>query len=556
MSNKKKLGQKKYSDLNKFKQRYDKRIEKFLNQNSETNVVFLNADYGMGKTTFIKKCLKIPENQIYSPWLNKSDDYIEEIYYNVEKINTGKLSSIALFLAVLATIITILGNSIISILMELNKGDTYIVRMENLSLIFSNDTNMWLLFWSLIIILVIVLIFIGDKIFSNPVPLVKFFKKENGKYYEKAIIKKIADRIDKVLVIEDIDRTDDIEEILIAANKISEYIKERKVQKYILVTGDYIRTIKRINNSKDYNNNSLNLESSGNKGIFLVEKIISLRIDFLTVNERVTSLLKEKNIMNLAPIEIDEIVEFIKNKYLSIRFLERFLESNYRINERYNSLYHLLLKYYKNEKFFNISDNIIKDSVYNIENFPVCMNDIELLLQKEKVIINGITYENLGKKNNRYDSINTVFNGLFFDKNNELIQMFKKFYFNDKYPILKNDYEKRSQADNIAIIGNLYDNRRLKQNLDDYLISFNNREEDTGDNFLLNKRCYFSAVSTSDNYNFYKINKVNIDKAEVIASDSEFIVAYIAAFMRKNKNEISKNYPKITELISNILMNN
>ena len=556
MSNKKKLGQKKYSDLNKFKQRYDKRIEKFLNQNSETNVVFLNADYGMGKTTFIKKCLKIPENQIYSPWLNKSDDYIEEIYYNVEKINIGKLSSIALFLGVLATIITILGNSIISILMELNKGDTYIVRMENLSLIFSNDTNMWLLFWSLIIILVIVLIFIGDKIFSNPVPLVKFFKKENGKYYEKAIIKKIVDRIDKVLVIEDIDRTDDIEEILIAANKISEYIKERKVQKYILVTGDYIRTIKRINNSKDYNNNSLNLESSGNKGIFLVEKIISLRIDFLTVNERVTSLLKEKNIMNLAPIEIDEIVEFIKNKYLSIRFLERFLESNYRINERYNSLYHLLLKYYKNEKFFNISDNIIKDSVYNIENFPVCMNDIELLLQKEKVIINGITYENLGKKNNRYDSINTVFNGLFFDKNNELIQMFKKFYFNDKYPILKNDYEKRSQADNIAIIGNLYDNRRLKQNLDDYLISFNNREEDTGDNFLLNKRCYFSAVSTSDNYNFYKINKVNIDKAEVIASDSEFIVAYIAAFMRKNKNEISKNYPKITELISNILMNN
>ena len=69
---KKKIKYEEHADLNEFENKYNKRIDEFLNSNPETRVVFLNADFGWGKTTFIKNNLKVLENQIYSPWLNKS----------------------------------------------------------------------------------------------------------------------------------------------------------------------------------------------------------------------------------------------------------------------------------------------------------------------------------------------------------------------------------------------------------------------------------------------------------------------------------------------------
>ena len=74
-----------HEDLIKFEKVYKERIKEFLNGNPESKIVFLNADFGWGKTTFIKNNLKVKESCIYSPWLNKADNYLEEIYYNVTK---------------------------------------------------------------------------------------------------------------------------------------------------------------------------------------------------------------------------------------------------------------------------------------------------------------------------------------------------------------------------------------------------------------------------------------------------------------------------------------
>lgn len=538
---KNKIKYEKHEDLDEFEKKYNKRIHEFLNSNPETRVVFLNADFGWGKTTFIKNNLKIQDNQIYSPWLNKSENYLEEIYYNVTKKDKGFLSSLSIFISVILTIITILSGSIISILIELYKDNT-------------NNLNS--LLWGLIFIIVFVVIILAIFIFIKPIPIINFFKKDNGKYYENKIIKNIVKRVNKALVIEDIDRTDDIENILIAANKISEYIKDNNLNIYVLITGDYVRMIRRISEPNMYDTTSFNLSKYRNKGTFVVEKIISLRVDFSPINERINTLLLEHNLsMKLEKIEYDEIIAFIKNKYLSIRFFTRFLEKYNLEIKKSNSLYHLMLKYFQEEKYFNLPQNVIENSIYNIDRFPNCLNDIEMMLQKNGIIINDKKYTDITidhTKENNYRIINNAFKKLFFEKNKDCIEIFKEFYDSNIYPVLREDMRNYQQYNNTVSIGNSLKPENLKQDLDNYLLSYNNNEGYMNEGILINKRCYFPTVNTSNNFEYYKINQVEISETKEVASEA-FVYAYIAAFFRKNDYQIANNYCEIKNLILQII---
>lgn len=532
----KKIKYEEHADLNEFEEKYNNRINEFLKSNPETRVVFLNADFGWGKTTFIKNNLKIPENQIYSPWLNKSENYMEEIYYNVTKKDKGFLSSFSVFISVILTMITILSSSIISILIELSKDNIHILQIIDSKLILTSNDNLKLLLWGLIAIIVVVILLLAIFIFIKPIPIINFFKKDNGKYYENKIIKNIVKKIDRVLVIEDIDRTDDIENILIVANKISEYIKNNNLNKYILITGDYVRMVRRISEPNSYDNSSLNLSTYRNKGTFTVEKIISLRVDFSTIYERIDTLLIENNLkMELKKIEYDEIVAFIKNKYLSIRFFIRFLEKYNLEISKSNSLYHLLLKYFQEEKYFNIPNNVIERSIYNIERFPNCINDIEMMLQKGGIIINNKKHTDIKINNSEksnYNVINDAFNKLFFEKDGDCIKIFKEFYLNNLFPVLIDDKKNYRSYDNKVNIGNTLKPTNLKQDLDNYLLGYNNNEEEMHEGMLINKRCYFPTINTSNSFEHYKINQVNINDTKEV-SNEEFVFAYIAVFLEK-----------------------
>lgn len=541
-----------HKDLIAFEKKYNTRITEFLANNPETRVVFLNADFGWGKTTFIQNNLKVEENCIYSPWLNKSENYLEEIYYNVTKKDKGKISSKVLFVTSIVTIITILLGSIISILSEIFKDNYYTCSFQNFKIVCLNNDNLPVL---LIIILLITLIIIGILaffIFQKPVPIISFFKKENGKYYENRIIENILKEVDKVLVIEDIDRIDDIEDVLIEANKISEYIKDKKLNKYILITGDYARTIRRIGEPNIFDNYNFDLATYRNKGTFLAEKIISLRIDFSSIKDRMDNIFEEFSLKpNLTKIEYDEIIEFTKNRFLSIRFFKRFIEKYKNNVEEGFSVYHLLLKYYQEEKYFNIDETVINNSLYNISKFPVCLNDIEILLQRKKVKLPNRELKKIPKLHNikgNYDIITNAFSDILSLENNT-ISIFKEYYNSNIFPKLKTD---RPTTSNIVSIGSTLKPNNLKNDLDNYLIGYNNNEIGMMESLLINKRCYFSSKNSSNNYENYKINQVELDQTKEIANN-DFVIAYIACFFRNNKNEISKNYPELNKKIDEII---
>lgn len=545
-----------HTDLVEFAKYYNNRIDEFLKCNPETRIVFLNADFGWGKTTFIKNNLKISDNCIYSPWLNKSDNYIEELYYNITKKDKGFLSSAAIFISIILTIITILFGSIISILVELNKDNSYTCEIINFKLICSNSDTLITLLCFILGLTIIVIMILGIIIFSKPIPIINFFKKDSGKYYENKIIKNIIKKVDLAIVIEDIDRTDDIEEILVAANKISEYMKDNHINKYILITGDYIRMVRRISEPSIYDNNNFDLATYRDKGVFLTEKVISLRVDFSNIHKRIDTLFSEYNISaNLVKIEYDEIISFIKNRYLSIRFFIRFLDKYKTEIAAGNSIYHLLLKYYQEEKYFNIEDNVVNNSIYNISKFPNCLNDIEMLLQKGKLKINDHDYKLANLKvmdSSNYNKITGTILSVFIKNEKDYQEYFKLFYNSNKYPRLSTDKLGTSNYNsNKTNIGETLPNN-LKQDLDNYLIGHNNNETGMMENILINKRCYFDSINSSHNYDNYRIKLVN-NEDTIEVEERFFICSYIACFLRENNREIIKNYPKIYELIIKIV---
>ena len=246
---------------------------------------------------------------------------------------------------------------------------------------------------------------------------------------------------------------------------------------------------------------------------------------------------------NLQKIEYDEIIKFIKDRFLSIRFFVRFLEKYKSEIERGDSVYHLLLKYYQEETYFNLEKDAINNSLYNILRFPKCMNDIEMLFQCKKIKIFDNEYNNIVKVKEplkNYDIITNAFSDI-ISKKGESIAMLKEFYKSELYPRL--DMDPINRNNNTISIGNTLKPINLKMDLDNYLISYGNNEMG-----MVEKRCYFSTNNFSNNYEIYKINQVEKEKTKPVSQDS-FIPAYIACFLRDNKDEIRNNYPMIYQLI-------
>ena len=544
-----------HEDLVNFEKEYTERIQKFVEDNPETRVVFLNADFGWGKTTFVKNNLKVPEHLIYSPWLNKSENYLEDIYFQVTKKDKGLLNSIAITISFVLTVITIMLGNIISILIELNIDNNTICSIKGFKLVCTNGDNLGGLLFAIIIGVVIVLVIVSITTIFSPVPIVKFFRKDDGKYYEEKIIEKITKKIENVLVVEDIDRADNIEDILIVINKISEHFKDKKENKYILITGDYIRMIKRIGEPTVYDSNIWDLSTYINKGPLVAEKIISLRIEFSSIFERINNLLKENDLStDITKIEQDELVSFIKNKNLSIRFFIRFLKKYKKEIDKGNSLYHLLLKYFKEEKYFNVNKDVIKNSIYNIERFPMCLNDIEMMYQKGNIKINDIDYHQIREcgesDDSNYDIITDSLRKIFEEKDQTTIEMFSFFYNSERLPVL--DKDRNNNGSRTIPIGASLKPYNLKQDLDNYLLSLNNNESYMHENMLTNKRCYFNSKNSGGDYEHYKLSNAEFLYATDVSND-EFIYAYIACFLRENKKEIDQNYPKIASIINEII---
>lgn len=539
-----------HKDLAQFEEKYNKKIEEFLNSKSETKVVFLNADFGLGKTTFIEENLNIDRNCIYSPWLNSSNNYLEEIYFHVTKKNKGKLSSWSLFISSIILIFSVLAGSIISVFADIFKSDSFICRFDKANIVCHSDDSLVLLVIIIVIFVLILVLILSRIIFKRPVPIINFFKKENGKYYDDRIIEKILENVPKVLVIEDIDRTDDIEDILLAANKISNYIIEKNLQKYVLVTGDYVRTIRRLSEPNIYDVQNYNIALLRSKGVFLVDKVISLRIDFCTLEGRVRNVLDEYQVtQKLEKIEFDELISFMHSHYLSIRFFVKFLESELEMINQNNNIYYLFVEYFNNQKYFNIEDKRRYDISSKI---PSCLNDIEMFYQCRSINIREKEIKNIfdtsHDSSNRSIIVDCFRRILTFD--NYAVDIFQEFYNTDIYPQLVTD--RASNPDSVVMIGGTLKPNNLKNDLDNFLIGISNYENGIMGTSFNNKRCYFDVDYNTNNYESYKINSVVSSKTEVVNTDT-FLIAYIACFLRDNKTEIETNYPGINTQLKKVL---
>lgn len=548
----------KYGDLKEFKEEYQSKIKKFMENDFETRVVFLNADFGWGKSTFIKdkSLLGIPENCVYSPWLNNSDNYLEEIYFHIKKKDKGRENSKIVFMTLLVGVLGFISSNIISLFSSLcnsEYGSCQLTFMNNILLYYDSNAVLFKLIEILFLLLLVVFVLLYVHIFMRPVPLINFFKEGSGKYYEDRIVKDIVNSFDDVFVIEDVDRLDNIENILIAANKISEYIIGKGLNKYVLITGDFNRTGWRIGQpSSFYNNSGIN---DGERGPYVIDRVVSLLIQFPSIESRMKSVIKEKKLdLQLKQIEVDEIINFIKTKKLSVRFFVRFL-NNYEneINEG-QSLFHLLIKFYQEDGKVGSDTIALENSLFNIKRFPVCMNDYELLLEKEKLLIDGNEYtldKIIGNKkcNSKYEIINCEFNKLFSD-DIKVKEVFKEFYTSNIYPRLNNDTG--ATVPGLYNVGSSLKPTGIINNLEFFLLGTNNNEGHM-ENLYAHKRCYFQSITTNENYEDFKIKK-SIPKNETKSVEvDEFYVAYFACFMRNNQDEISKYYPCINEVISKIL---
>ncbi len=182
-----------------------------------------------------------------------------------------------------------------------------------------------------------------------------------------------------------------------------------------------------------------------------------------------------------------------------------------------------------------------------------------LEFNEKKVKINNVIYsiEKLKKnfENSKEESKNDILNNKFlqtmFIYNEELKEIFQEYFSTNKYPRLKKDRFTSNNYDNIYMIGNSLKPDGIKTNLEKFLVGDSNNEV-LAEGYLLNKRCYFQSLTSSNNYENYKYNNVKHDDTNEIASNN-FYTAYFACFFRDNIKEIKRNYPKIYSQIFKIL---
>lgn len=549
----------KYKDLKKFKMTYDQRINEFLSKDNESRVVILDADYGWGKTTFVEEVLKVEQNNIYSPWMSQKENYLDDLYYYTNNIDKGKLTLKFFIIATILSIIVFFGTIFINDWVDSNKSNqariTYSTKSE---IIINIDEQNDLIKESILLggcslIISIVLIIL---IQWNKTAYIKILKKEYSSNFEEKLIDKIIKKVKNVLVIEDVDRLDNIDEILILVKRISDRMiyldNEKGEKKYILLTGEYSRLINSLD--KNYNVTYGYIQTS-TPGACIVEKIIGFRIIFLNKEKRIESLLREFKIdVNLTNIEKDEIINFINNKQLSVRFFVNFLKEYYDKIDTYDSLFYLLIEYYYKNKVVNLSERIWEKSIFNIERIPTCLNDIELILEKKKVRTNSriIEFKDIGvinkNTNDQFNIINEKFRKIFIERERDAISVFREFYNNELYPIL--DKDKINSSSQKYSIGMNAKPDNICRFLKNYLVSYGNNDE-IEEYMFLDKRSYFYLYNTGNNYEKFFPNEIPKEKTKLI-NDNDFIIAYMAMFFRNNKDIISQDYPEISKIINEI----
>ncbi len=565
-----------FDDLKNFEKEYNEAIEKFLGRDNETRIIFLDADYGWGKTEFIKNVINVDESNIYSPWMDNSDNYLEEIYYRTNKIKKSKRVIEVIKIGAYISILTFLLSKLAEIF---------------LNYFFNNNCNMWfglicqidmmniskLAYLLFIISLIAISLY---KIFENiEINFFEYFKMKNNdydKYLEEKIIEKILNNLKTkyVLVIEDIDRIDDIEKILIICKKISDLMIKKTndgnsfSKMYILITGEYSRFTTRITNKDEY---EVNINGESNilkKGSYVAERLIASKINFVNKEQRIENLLLEYKIEHFfSGIEKEEVLFFIKTKQISFRFIKRFLEENLEnLKEKNLSIFFLLVKYYFNNKVLNLEENAYQKSIYNINDFPNCLNDWELLFQKDVLNIDGKIYTadsfDITNSEKNINIINTSLYKLLIIKDKESKDIFKIMYNYNKVPlfideasIFQGDETDESRTVSVGThMGNIYPN--FKYEFDNYLISNKisaNSPMISPSQWLPYKRCNFDYFS-SNYYQNYFVNSINGDRNKymIINSEEEFIIGYMAAFINKNQVEFNEKYPYIMSVVNSI----
>lgn len=563
-----------FQDLKDFEEEYNIAIEKFLSNDNETRIIFLDADYGWGKTEFIKNVINIQENSIYSPWMENSDNYLEEIYYKTNRIKKSKriidVIKIGSYVSILIFLLSKLADIFLTYFFN-NNCNTWFGLICETDMISISKLTYLILLMSLIAIL---LYKIFETVEMNYFEYFKITKNNYDNYFEEKIILKILDNIGNALVIEDIDRIDDIEKVLITCKKISDYMIEKSdknntySKKYILITGEYSRLVTRITNKDEYDIISNGELGILKKGSHVTERLIASKINFVNKEQRIKNLLFEYKLEHcFLGIEKAEVLFFIKTKQISFRFFKRFIEENLEnLKDKNQSLFFLLLKYYFNNKVLNLDENVYQKSIYNANDFPNCINDWELLFQKERLNIEGKIYTinsfQINNSEKNINTINTILYKLFINKEEKLIGIFIAMYNGNKVPVFEydtqqyriNNFDGSKRITVGSYIGTKYQN--FKHDFDNYLIS--NKEDvnmyPSANLALTYKRCNFN-IFNSNNYQNYFVNDTSEDPQtyKIINSDEEFIIGYIAAFIHKNEIEFNRNYPYIMSLVNSII---
>lgn len=536
------MNDEKYKDLRKYKKRFEYFINKHLKEDNESRVMFLNADYGWGKTTFLKKVMKVKENNFYSAWLNHNRDYLNEIYYVTNKINTSKKLIFAFGTIIFIWLCSIIGDPVVNFL--LNRYNP------------SVRTICFIIFLAIIFIVLFCIFIYYYGLFYFGI-----FKKDYNEYLENKFLDKIIRRIDTVLIIEDVDRLSESELINIMkfSKKISDRILETEkykknliTKKYVLLTGDFTRVINLLNKQQTYSN-SIYTEITPSNGSYIFEKVVGCKIEFLSILDRIIHLLDEHKIISLTKIEYDEIIYFVYKKNISVRFFNSFILDNLKRLIKPNvSAYHLLYQYYFKEK-------VVYKNEFNSENiitFPNCLNDWELLLQKPNINIDGIDYSlktvfNQRNNNEYINIINKVLLDIYTKKG--LYKYFILYKTQNKYPVFLNDILGDNKS--VTIGGHLP--IEFSKYFSDFLLSNHDSKFagywDMQAQSIPQRRCYFTSYDINDqifNHNLEDCKVIDIFESNF--SDTEiFIASYLGKFYASNKNEFETNYPGLTEFFSN-----
>lgn len=323
---------KKQEDLSeewkKFLDKYKKVETKILENDVETKIVFLNGEFGWGKTYFFREILNINTKYIYSPWLEVIDEELTESIFNrmFERKKWTKivLSSFVVFASIIVFISyfesTFTTTTNVLVLTYKN-----ILNNTNHEILISNYEQMFLI---LLFGFILLLVYVAQK-FSN------FSLNDKRVISNKDVmfnIEKIINKVPRCLVFEDVDRMgrEEIEYVFKVIKLMSDYIVENKIPKYIVISGDWNIITQNLERDTKQVGLMPNIHINHSKENFyysksFLEKIVEYKIDFISVQERVSNLLSSECYLNISTDSIFfDALQLVVNDYgITYRWLKR-----------------------------------------------------------------------------------------------------------------------------------------------------------------------------------------------------------------------------------------